>query len=93
VLLAPTANRTLSKLIVIAIFADCRLVFLLDTFIKPAEGFQELALSFQSLALCETGVVVCHEEEKLSSVVTLDRVGAPNINMNELTEFVRLTLR
>jgi hypothetical protein len=92
-LLVLTANRALSKLIVAAIFADCGLVFLLNTLMEPAEGSRELALSFQSLAPCETGIVIYYKEEKLGSVITLDRVGAPNININKVAEFFGLALR
>jgi hypothetical protein len=74
ILLVLSANRALSKLIIVAIFTDCRLIFLLDMLIEPVEGFRELALSFQFLALYKTSIVIYYEEEKLSSVVTLDRV-------------------
>ena len=38
-------NQALSKLIVTAIFMDCRLMFLLNTLIELAEGFRQFALS------------------------------------------------
>jgi hypothetical protein len=92
VLPTPATNRALRKLIVAAVFTDCRLMLLLDTFMETAEGFGQFALSFQFLALCETGIVICHKEEKLGGVVALNRIWAPNINMNKIAEFCRLAL-
>lgn len=57
------------------------------------EGFPELALSFQSFAPCEAGVIICYEKEELGAIVPLDSVWTLNVDMYEVTNCFRLTSR